>query len=256
MPDSREFSWKNARILIVDDEPDMRDIFGSWLRNLGCSVTTACDGRDALDALSQERFDAIVTDVRMPRVDGIELVQLLHRAGRYTPVVIFVSGFVDLPLYEAYDLGVEAVLSKPCERKELIQALKRSIQRRNMVFEPDPAAAPPAPEDVIHESFLGGPETTHVAIGRGGLSIESSGARMPGSAVGFSLHFTEGTLPVLSGWGLLRWNEVIAGRTRIGVEFMELDPASSGFFGRWIDDTCSPSFIPKLPHRNAAGASP
>src|SRR5206468_1886725 len=108
MPTAPPFSWKNSRILIADDEPDMREIFSAWFRRLGCHVAEAADGREALDLLSREPFDVIVTDVRMPRVTGIELVQELHRTGRYTPVAIFVSGYMDLELPDAFDLGIEA----------------------------------------------------------------------------------------------------------------------------------------------------
>jgi CheY-like chemotaxis protein len=111
---------------------------------LGCTVTEADDGKEALDALEQRKFDAIVTDGRMPRVTGIELVRALHESGSSTPVIIFVSGFVDLTLPDAYDLGVEAVLSKPCPRKELVNAPRRSIQRRNLVFDSDEDVPPPA----------------------------------------------------------------------------------------------------------------
>src|SRR5437763_1429587 len=53
MPQSQKFSWKNSRILIADDEPDMREIFSAWFRNLGCTVTEAADGKEALDALGR-----------------------------------------------------------------------------------------------------------------------------------------------------------------------------------------------------------
>jgi CheY-like chemotaxis protein len=93
---------------------------------------------------SRGNFDAIVTDARVPRLTGIELVRPLHQSGSYTPVIIFVSGFVGLTLPDAYDLGVETVLSKPCPRKELVNTLRRSIQRRNLVFDSDEDVPPPA----------------------------------------------------------------------------------------------------------------
>jgi two-component system, response regulator len=117
MPQPQPFSWKNSHILIADDEPDMREIFSAWFRNLGCSVTEVADGKEALDALSCENFDAVVTDVRMPRIDGVRLVQQLHQSGRYIPVVIFVSGHVELPLPDAFDLGVEAVFPSLARKK-------------------------------------------------------------------------------------------------------------------------------------------
>jgi len=52
MPQPQQFSWHNSRILIADDEPDMREIFAAWFRQLGCIVTEAADGQEALDAVS------------------------------------------------------------------------------------------------------------------------------------------------------------------------------------------------------------
>src|SRR6184192_2279282 len=98
MPQAFESFWKNSNILVADDEPDMREIFSAWLRNLGCAVTEVSDGKEALEALARGKFDVLVTDVRMPRVNGVELVRQLNRSGSYTPVIIFVSGLVDLPL--------------------------------------------------------------------------------------------------------------------------------------------------------------
>lgn len=257
MPLPADFSWQNTNILIADDEPDMREIFAAWLRNLGCTVTEVADGREALDMLSQNRFDAIVTDVRMPRLNGIQLARSLHDSGQYTPVVIFVSGFVDLPLPDAFDLGVEAVLSKPCTRQDLIRALKRSLQRRHTIFEPDPGIQPPAPEEAVHFSFPGTPATSPVAIGRGGMSMALSHPPEPGSAVGFSLRFAEGSLPLLSGWGLLQWREIISGRTRVGIEFMHLDPQCCDSFAHWVQSASPASFIPKEPSaQTAAKLSP
>jgi len=119
---------------------------------LGCTVTEAADGKEALDILARDRLDAIVTDVRMPRVNGVELVHQLHLSGRYIPIVIFVSGYLDLMLPDAFNLGVEAVMSKPCEKKGkkgLSGAVKRSLLRRQLIFEPSIAVDPPAPDNYI-----------------------------------------------------------------------------------------------------------
>lgn len=240
-----DFSWQQVRILIADDEPDMREIFAAWLRKLGCTVTEVVDGREALDALKRTEFDAIVTDVRMPRVDGIQLVHHLHHSGTYVPVIIFVSGFVDLPLADAYDLGVEAVLSKPCPRKELIAALRRSIQRRRLMFELGDDIAPPHPEGVIQENFPGTLDDSSVALGRGGASLESAPEIAIGSALRFSLNFGEGALRSLRGWGVVRWCERIAEQHRAGIEFMDLELECRGPFADWLERARPGSFIPK-----------
>lgn len=257
MPQSTDFSWQQANILIADDEPDMREIFAAWLRKLGCAVTEVADGREALEAVARNNFDAIVTDVRMPRVDGIQLVRHIHRSGNYIPVIIFVSGFVDLPLPDAYDLGVEAVLSKPCPRKDLISALRRSIQRRHLVFEPGEGVIPPDPEKVLRQRFPGPLEDSSVALGRGGISLDVEPETSPGSAVRFSLDFAHGALLSLRGWGVVRWCEKIAEHHRAGIELMYLEEGCLESFAGWLERARPGSFIPKGPvARSASRASP
>jgi CheY-like chemotaxis protein len=260
MPQPAEAFWKNASILIADDEPDMREIFSAWLRSLGCTVTEVADGKEALDALLSGKFDALVTDVRMPRLNGIELVRRLHRSGSHTPVIIFVSGFVDLPLPDAYDLGVEAVLSKPCHRKELIGALRRSIQRRHLIFEPDEGVAAPNNDTIplrLDRQLPSG--TCPVAVGRGGISAETEHRLDPGSSVGFSFasFAKDEDMPTpLAGWGVVRWCELVSEHIRAGIEFMHLADESREPFAKWLQKKRPSSFIPKEQHGRSSGASP
>src|ERR1022692_2753340 len=110
-----------AQILIVDDEPALRDIFTQWIEMSGCgAVRDASNGEAALAAILAEPVDILITDVRMPVMDGITLVRRLHELGIDIPSIIFVSGFVDVDLRQMYGLGVEAFLAKPFKREELI----------------------------------------------------------------------------------------------------------------------------------------
>ena len=245
MPPTAQFSWQTANILIADDEPDMREIFAAWLRNLGCTVTEAADGEEALRALAGQKFDALVTDVRMPRLNGIQLVRHLNQSGKYIPVIIFVSGFMDLPLPDAYDLGVEAVLSKPCLRKELTGALRRSLQRRQLAFEPVEDIAAPGPGDEIRQRFVCTVDESTVAVGRGGVSLEAGPEVAPGSATRFSICFDRGTLRTLDGWGVVRWCEPVSQRTRAGIEFMFLGEDCRNELAEWLQGASPSSFIPK-----------
>jgi two-component system response regulator Irr len=246
MPQATEEFWKSANILIADDEPDMREIFAAWLGNLGCRVMEVADGKEALDALQKENFDAIVSDVRMPRVTGIELVRKVYDSPTYTPVIIFVSGFVDLPLPDAYELGVEAVLSKPCHRKELIGALRRSLQRRNLVFEPgEDVLAPAAGARIGQQESL----AQTVAVGRGGISLGLQKPLEPGTSIGFSFEPGGGLPSPLCGWGVVRWCEFVSGRLRGGIEIMQLEARSLEEFARWLARERPANFIPKDLHR-------
>src|SRR5215467_4388635 len=101
---------KDATVLIVDDEPMLLEIFGEWLQEENCRVLTAGDGAAALQILGSHHVDVIVSDVRMPVMDGILLLKNINTyaglsKGNYPPKMIFISGFTDLEPREAYGLG-------------------------------------------------------------------------------------------------------------------------------------------------------
>ena len=75
-------------ILVVDDEPDLRALVATLLEEEGYAVKQAPDGVAALQEVAADGIDVILTDVRMPRLDGVNLIRLLRRQGIATPVVV------------------------------------------------------------------------------------------------------------------------------------------------------------------------
>ena len=88
-----------ATVLVVDDEPAIREVITTLLEDEGYSVRHAKDGLEALDAINGDQIDLIVSDVVMPRLDGASLVRKLRRRGHLMPVVLMsaVCADVDLP---------------------------------------------------------------------------------------------------------------------------------------------------------------
>ena len=80
-----------TRVLIVDDEPAVRAALDRALRLDGYDVTLAADGREALDQLADTRQDAVILDVAMPGVDGLEVCRRLRDAGDRTPVLMLTA---------------------------------------------------------------------------------------------------------------------------------------------------------------------
>jgi CheY-like chemotaxis protein len=78
-------------ILLVEDDPDVREVLVNALERWGARVAAAGSGREALDAVSQERLDVLVSDIRLPDTDGYELIRKIRDVeaalGRYTPAV-------------------------------------------------------------------------------------------------------------------------------------------------------------------------
>jgi CheY-like chemotaxis protein len=104
------------RILVVDDDDNLRDILSATLSQRGRAVDTARDGIEALSLLNQNQYDVIVSDLRMPGLDGPALYEAL-RAMRHTttmPRVVFMSGNVEGGEYATFLLGTtEPILEKP-----------------------------------------------------------------------------------------------------------------------------------------------
>jgi CheY-like chemotaxis protein len=87
-----------ATVLVVDDEPAIREVIATLLEDEGYLVRHAKDGLEALDAINGSRIDLIVSDVVMPRLDGASLVRRLRRRGHLTPVVLMSAVYADVDL--------------------------------------------------------------------------------------------------------------------------------------------------------------
>jgi two-component system, OmpR family, response regulator MprA len=117
------------RVLVVDDEPALRESVARSLRFEGYAVTTAGDGVEALDRLSQVRPDAVVLDVVMPRLDGIEVCRRMRDGGDRTPVLILTARD-DVPdRVRGLDAGADDYLVKPFAYDELLARLRALLRR-------------------------------------------------------------------------------------------------------------------------------
>jgi DNA-binding NtrC family response regulator len=118
------------RLLIVDDDEEMRDLLRKVLEKEGYRVSVASDGRQALAALAESAFDLVVTDMLMPHDGGLELLETLHRIHPELPVII-VTAFGDWQSYtRALELGAAAFISKPLRMSELIAAVHNALAGR------------------------------------------------------------------------------------------------------------------------------
>jgi len=227
-----------ATILVVDDEPALRDILAKWLRLIGCGkVLVAADGRAALAVLKEESVHLLITDVRMPVMDGVGLVRGLAQLERPIPSIVFVSGFGDVDRMEMYGLGVEAFISKPFDRSELLGVLERAVAKRSSLWLTPMTIAP------RQTVSIGGGEagSEPIRLGRGGFSARYHGL-VSLSKVSFRCDFGAHHRP-MSGEGFVRWTAREA--QTIGVEFSFVDPECRSWLLEEIAASDSRSFIPE-----------
>ena len=128
-----------ARVLVVDDDPASRRMLEVRLRALGCEVAMAADGQEALTAVeSQTPPTLMLLDLRMPRLDGMELLRKLRKSGADFPIIVITAhGSVETAV-EAMKEGAYDFLLKPFDPKHLEivvrKALERETLRRDVAF--------------------------------------------------------------------------------------------------------------------------
>jgi CheY-like chemotaxis protein/anti-sigma regulatory factor (Ser/Thr protein kinase) len=128
-PTSASTPSRPLRVLVVDDEPLMRQVMSECLVGDGHVVETAANGRQGLQRFQSGRFDVVVTDRAMPEMNGLELAAAIKHTALRKPVVIMLSGFGDeLDTAEGPPPGVDFVVGKPVTLEKLRDVLAMAVE--------------------------------------------------------------------------------------------------------------------------------
>ncbi|HWE27761.1 MAG TPA: response regulator, partial [Polyangia bacterium] len=104
-----------GRILLADDEPEIRRAYERVLKRAQLDIVTACDGASALEAVRSQPFDAIVSDISMPGLTGLQLLRAVRERDLDVPVILMTGGSALRIATEAVQYGATRVLLKPVE---------------------------------------------------------------------------------------------------------------------------------------------
>ncbi|TMR08035.1 response regulator transcription factor [Nonomuraea turkmeniaca] len=118
-----------ARLLVVDDEPALREALQSSLEFEGYKVVTADDGQAALDELARDSYDAVLLDVMMPRLDGLTACRRLRGSGNHIPVLMLTARDAVGDRVSGLDAGADDYLVKPFELDELLARVRALLRR-------------------------------------------------------------------------------------------------------------------------------
>jgi CheY-like chemotaxis protein/two-component sensor histidine kinase len=123
----REQSSEAIHVLVVDDDPHMRDVMSEALGHEGVRVTTANDGATALGSMKRELPDLVVMDLAMPNIDGAEMLKQIRQTWGLLPVILH-TGFAHTAMMRrAMEFSPFTLLSKPCRMQQLVETI-RSLQ--------------------------------------------------------------------------------------------------------------------------------
>ena len=132
----QEESRRPARILVVDDEESIRDLLRLVLTGEGYSVVTANDGEEAIEHLEAQRFDLVITDLVMPRVNGVEVLRAAKRIDSNFPVIV-ITGYPSVEtVTELVRLGAGDYLTKPFNVDVVLVTVAKLLEMGRMSGEP------------------------------------------------------------------------------------------------------------------------
>ena len=237
------------KLLVVDDEPDLREVLCTELTSEGYEVFEAESGNKAFDFLQKTKCDLVLSDIRMPDGSGIDLIHKIKSQGQETPIVVFISGYSEMKPEDIYHLGAEGILAKPWKPEKLIDMVNTLLttkenrwQRKSdrLDFQTSLHLKCSSFETGIHSKILN--------IGRGGMFVEMK-ERFPvkDERIAFSFENPNNT-DTIEGVGIVRWvrtKDAVGAPSGIGIEFIELSDTHLMRLISLILQIAPKSFIPK-----------
>jgi len=257
---STSFQPSLYSVLVVDDDAPLRRAILWDLNRKGYQTFEAENGEVAYQIVEKNSVQLVLTDIRMPVCDGIQLLERLKRRNPQPPVVMFLSGFSDLTPEEACDLGAESVLSKPFQRKVLFQSIEEAIQKRKEVWlkKSQQNEFSTAPDHTLQGSYRFQRGTAlaqepYIAMGRGGFFVSLPSIPVHWTAqlteLSFDIQLREGPVPHLRGQGKLIWtrkpNDSQDLPSGAGLEILTLEDSLMEPLLRWIDESKPRAWIPR-----------
>jgi DNA-binding response OmpR family regulator len=140
---------KGGRILVVDDEPMVRDTLGQVLADEGYVVDVACDGADALDRVHAARPDVILLDLMMPGMNGRQFLSTLRDDSAYTGVPVLIMTAVHGLEINLNSIGASEVVEKPFDVDDLLNKVALAVYRSRDADSPPPLPLPPEGEPPV-----------------------------------------------------------------------------------------------------------
>jgi two-component system, OmpR family, response regulator len=124
----------SARILLVDDERSVQTLLSYPLRKDGYQVTSAEDGREALQRFAEGRFDLVILDLMLPKLDGVEVCRQL-RSRSQVPIIMLTAKGDEMDKVTGLEMGADDYITKPFSMREFRSRVKAALRRSRMVGE-------------------------------------------------------------------------------------------------------------------------
>lgn len=234
---------KDIKVLIAEDEPDLRDLLAAKFRVFGFNVSTAHNGSVAWDKLLADKdIQIVITDIRMPNGSGYELLKKSKENNPVFPRVFLISAFTDYTEAELFALGAEGFINKPFDTKILLNIVRKSLLKTSDRWRAQNAETPKDHLNFVLDGLEVSTQSREIAFGRGGFYAPCT-QDLPeeGTLISFDFKAAPWTL---HGTGYVRWTKTKDERRYAGIEIVSLSGESADDLLKWIEDSKPRPYIP------------
>jgi DNA-binding response OmpR family regulator len=119
------------KILLVEDQNELRELIKKFLEKSGYAVDEADDGQKALENVNTNTYDCVILDLNLPKVDGVKVAKKIREKGIVTPVIMLTARSQIYDKLMGFDIGADDYITKPFDMKELLARVKVVLKRSN-----------------------------------------------------------------------------------------------------------------------------
>jgi CheY-like chemotaxis protein len=243
-------SISETTVLVVDDDLSLRELLESEFSERGFRVFGAENGEEAFKVIEKHPIDVVLSDIRMPKVDGRELLNKVKSAFPKRPAVLLLSGFSLLPLEDAMNEGAEGIFGKPFELDEICEAVVQMMTLKEERWAKERTDTKSLPSlHVKLPSFKDAIAAKRFNLGNGGMFIGlEKDLPNPDTDLNFKIEFDEPNTPSIEGTGRVRWvrkQNTGGQRAGCGIEFTYLKDNCRTKVVHLIQNLPGVSFIPR-----------
>jgi CheY-like chemotaxis protein len=234
-------------ILVADDELGFRELIGDELALAGADPIAVESGDLVAPVLARQKIEAVITDIRMPRVDGLTLLDSLKKQNPNFPVFMM-TGFSDAQIEDIYDRGADGLYTKPCDMDEVIQDIHRALLPPAERFRQHFAKHESAISYLAEVRGVSDLQGSDIHLGRGGLFLKANG-RLPRvqSEIHFAIQILNRQIE-FKGVGICRWSKHVEGvGDAFGLQFVSLESAANALYLKLMEQSMPIASIPKGP---------
>ncbi len=130
-PGEKQDNIKRAKILLAEDSPDNVLLIKTFLRNAGIEISVVSDGIEAIDLVVKEKFDLILMDIQMPRMNGFEATREIRNKGFKMPIIALTAHALQEHRKNALEGGFTDFVTKPIQRKTLLEVIDKHVRSMN-----------------------------------------------------------------------------------------------------------------------------